>query len=45
MNTEKTAELKQVLTAAQFTSYEEMQAKKGKGKRGKRGKGNRSNKS
>lgn len=42
INTEKTAEIKQVLTDEQFQSFEEMVAKKRKGKRGKRGRGSRS---
>lgn len=33
INTEKAAELKRVLTAEQFTAFEEMQPKRGKGKR------------
>ncbi|MEM1120248.1 MAG: DUF4890 domain-containing protein [Bacteroidota bacterium] len=33
INTEKSAELKLILTEEQFSAYEEMQAKRGKGKR------------
>jgi len=41
INTEKSAEMQQVLTEAQFQTYTEMEANRGKGKRkgkGKRGK-------
>ena len=39
INSEKSAEMKLVLTEAQFKTYEEMQAQKGKEKGGKGGKG------
>ena len=35
IDAEKTAELKQVLTEAQFQTYEEMQSKRGKGRGGR----------
>lgn len=37
INLEKSTEMKQVLTEAQFKAYEEMQVKKGRGKGGKGG--------